>query len=156
MDNPLSLPVPEQPLDRIHAFARDLAYGALLGYWKPGLTTVMYGGGGEEFMLHSPSSEREMDAFMNKWEKAHPSFETLRSFEYLEQSDDIYTITRQAFKLLEQPVTPPTVFISYRRGVSSPFGLAIEYRLQARSIRPFIDRSLEGGDEWRRVLEERV
>jgi hypothetical protein len=159
MDNPVSLPVPDHPLERIHAFARDLAYGALLGHWKPGLTTIAYGNGTEEFALHGPHSEGAVEAFMQKWYTAHPSFENLRSFEYLRQEDgeqSIYTLTRQAFKLLEQPLTPPTVFISYKRGTGSTFGLAIEYRLQTHGIRPFIDRSLEGGDRWRQVLEERV
>src|SRR5258706_11219074 len=85
----------------------------------------------------------------------------LQSFEYLTTASDapgqsIFAITHRAFKLLEQPITPPSVFISYKRGVSSAFGLAIEYRLEARGVRPFIDRSLEGGDQWERVLEERI
>jgi hypothetical protein len=98
---------------------------------------------------------------MNKWKDTHPNFETLRSFEYLTLASEasgqnVFTITHRAFKLLDQPLTPPSVFISYKRGVSSPFGLAIEYRLEARGVRPFIDRSLEGGDQWERVLEERI
>jgi hypothetical protein len=163
-DSPLLLPVPAQPLDRIHAFARDLAYGALLGHWKPGLTVINYGAfspDAEEFSLHGPYNEATLEALMQKWQQSRPSFENLRAFEYLTQDEtasgqSVYYLTRQAFRLLEQPLTPPTVFISYRRGTGSAFGLAIEYRLEARGIRPFIDRSLEGGDEWRRVLETRV
>src|SRR6476469_10414280 len=85
----------------------------------------------------------------------------MQSFEYLaaastDSAQTVFSITHHAFKLLDQPITPPTLFISYKRGVSSPFGLAIEYRLEARGVRPFIDRSLEGGDQWARVLEEQI
>jgi hypothetical protein len=162
MDNPFELPAPSHPLERIHTFARDLAYGALLSYWRPGLTTAYYGDGSIEFMLHPPYNEAEVEKFTSKWsEDRRPNFETLRSFNYLSTESEspgqrVYTITHQAFKLLEQPLAPPSVFISYKRGVSSPFGLAIEYRLEARGIRPFIDRSLEGGDQWKNVLQARV
>jgi hypothetical protein len=161
MDNPFDLPVPDHPIERIHTFARDLAYGALMGYWKPGATLTYYGNGSEEFMLHTPYVEAEVERFTKKWRETRPNFEMLQSFDYLEldpqsSSGKILYLTYRAFKLLEQPVTPPPVFISYKRGVGSAFALALEYRLEARGMRPFIDRSLEGGDKWEHVLEERI
>src|SRR5690348_9784662 len=106
MDNPFELSAPTHPLERIHTFARDLAYGALMGYWRPGLTQIYYGDGTDEFMLHPPYVEPEIEKFMGKWREVRPNFETLRSFDYLVSEPDttgqrIYTITRQAFKLLE-------------------------------------------------------
>ena len=33
MDNPLEQPAPDDPIERVHAFARDLAWGAVNGKW---------------------------------------------------------------------------------------------------------------------------
>ena len=90
MDNPFELPAPSHPLERIHTFARDLAYGALLSYWRPGLTTAYYGDGSMEFMLHPPYNEAEVEKFTSKWsEDRRPNFETLRSFNYLSTESTI-------------------------------------------------------------------
>ncbi len=162
MDNPFEVPVPDHPLERVHAFARDMAYGAVMGYWKPGLTVAYYGNAPEDFILHPPCVQEPLDQFTTKWQETRPHFEMLQSFDYLVSASDsaqgqnVFYLTHQAFKLLDQPLTPPSVFISYKRGASSPFGLAIEYRLEARGVRPFIDRSLEGGDQWEKVLQERI
>ena len=37
MENPLELPVAEEPVRRIHEFARDLAWGAANGEWRSAL-----------------------------------------------------------------------------------------------------------------------
>ena len=34
MDNPLEQPAPDDPIARVHEFARDLAWGVALGMWE--------------------------------------------------------------------------------------------------------------------------
>lgn len=59
-----------------------------------------------------------------------------------------YLVSSKAFALLEQPTTPPSVFISYSRRKSSAFGLLIVARLQAKGMpNPFIDMVIEPGEE---------
>ncbi len=43
MENPLELPVPDDPIERVHALARDLAYGALHNEWQSEITMYQSG-----------------------------------------------------------------------------------------------------------------
>jgi hypothetical protein len=78
-------------------------------------------------------------------------------FVEFEQKDG-YLLTGKAFALLEKPVAPPSVFISYARKQSSALALLIEARLKLedRNLRAFIDKDIPLGDEWRDVLQERI
>ncbi|MGQ9887991.1 MAG: toll/interleukin-1 receptor domain-containing protein [Aggregatilineales bacterium] len=83
----------------------------------------------------------------------------MNSFGYLKVSENgNHVLTLRAFDLLRTPVTPPTIFISYRRNTSSALSLLIEARLKLvdRNINVFIDKLLEPGDEWHAELEARV
>lgn len=71
---------------------------------------------------------------------------------------DVYLLTEKAYALLDTPLTPPKVFISYRRGVSTVLGLLIEARLKALSseLNPYIDKFLEAGKPWETQLKKRI
>lgn len=67
------------------------------------------------------------------------------------------TLEKNAYDLLQAPLAPPSVFISYQRSASSALGLLIVARLKAVGIpNPFIDMNIEGGDEWQRRIENTI
>jgi len=58
---------------------------------------------------------------------------------------------------LEQPASPQEVFISYKHDQSSAFALLVEARLRlAGNQNPFLDKSINAGDEWEPLLEKKV
>jgi hypothetical protein len=161
LDDPLTIPVPTDPLERIHALARDLAYGAATKMWS---TRILLDPTGdrtiEEYVTlwGYPDLEKRV---LQKWQNTdRPPLDVLAAFGYLVQdlkiTDPAYDLTEKAFALLERPAIPPSVFISYSRRTSSTFGLLIECRLRSVGVRAFIDRSLDPGEGWRDQLIERV
>ena len=112
IDNPFEQPVPDDMLARVHAFARELAYGAAQGLWS---TRIFW-----QVLLH-PEMNAAYDVFAKhfppRWAGKYPSEFLLVSFGYIvalnaENGRSEYLVTEKAFKLLEKPTTPPNVFIS--------------------------------------------
>jgi len=162
MDNPLELKLPDDPIDRIHTMALDLAYGVSRGLWGTNFT-VDRTARDETWMNWSniPNGGPNLDDYMEKkWANSPPSAYLMLSFGYFvvfEQKDG-YLLTAKAFALLQKPTTPPSVFISYARKQSSALALLIEARLKLedRNLRAFIDKDIPLGDEWRDVLVDRI
>jgi TIR domain len=171
--NPLEQKAPEDPIERVHEFARDLAYGALKGYWDSKITIDE----SEKWDYLAELARRPDDEkFHAKWNTSVPSFSLLVSFEYLDKiaergkksgaaftivdtSFEVdYVLTPKAFALLEKPTNPPKIFISYARKHSSPLALLIEARLKLedRRLGVFIDKDTPLGEEWRDTLKERI
>ncbi len=167
MDNPLEQKAPDDPIDRAHTFARDLAYGATQGLW------------GTKFQVNLERGEswlsltylKGVDCDVNflpyletKWNNESPTSDLMESYGYtsvverFESGNRSYLLTPKAFDLLEKPTTPPSVFISYARRPSSALALLIEARLKLedRNLRAFIDKDIPLGDEWRDVLVDRI
>lgn len=67
-------------------------------------------------------------------------------------------LSPKALGLLERPAIPPKVFISYKQTESSAFASLIEARLNiaAPEAGVFIDKLLEGGDEWERRIKREI
>jgi hypothetical protein len=154
MENPFERRAPEEPLERVTEFARDLAYGVAQGYWEPMINW-------EE--LHNPeisdTAKRLKAHLWRKWHPNLPSRYLMLSFGYFEMFEEgwYYLLTPKAFDLLEHPTAPPSVFIAYRRDVSSALALLVEARLKlAGNLNPFIDKNLVAGDEWEERLQERI
>lgn len=167
MDNPLEQSAPIDPVERVHTFARDLAYGATQGKWGTKFQVNFMRG--EEWYsltyLQGVDSDANFIPYLeNKWGNAHPTSDLMESYGYVtlaqlfESGNKSYLLTAKAFALLEKPTTPPSVFISYARRTSSALALLIEARLKLedRNLRAFIDKDIPLGDEWRDVLEERI
>jgi hypothetical protein len=163
-DNPLQQPPPDDPIQRIHALARDLAYGAIRGMW--GVSTIVTPEGqGEDWLAkESITEEGQLRSYLtNKWNRVHPLSTYLLSFGYFailerQQYSTVYLLTEKAFALLDQPATPPSVFISYKQVQSSALGLLVESRIKHANSNAnvFIDKLLEPGDKWEERLEETV
>lgn len=92
IDNPIELPISEDRLECIHAFARDLVYGALKGYWDSKIIidqkdNWIYLTKYRNTASHSPDE----DIFVHKWYpqiqgySVTPSLSLLVSFGYLEK-----------------------------------------------------------------------
>jgi hypothetical protein len=157
MESPFEQNAPTDILDRVREFARDLAYGATLGLWH---TRIQWR------QIQNPEISNHSKIFAEhlrpKWGTDFPSEYLLLSFGYIteygsETGYSTYLLTDKAFQLLEQPSSPPDVFISYRRSESSAFGLLIEARLRlAGNPNPFIDKNLVPGSEWNAQLKQQI
>ncbi len=168
MHNFLEDPVPDDPIQRVHAFARDLAYGALVSKWE----SVLYFriGENEDF----PGKDSISSYLGEKWKNEKPPrMSTLVSFGYatvipprppelgqhrspLDVGGAKYSLTEKAFALLKQPA-PASIFISYSRRESSAFALLILARFKAIDLEPFLDiRDISPGDDWHAELEQEV
>ena len=162
-DDLLRQPAPENPVERIHTLARDLAYGALNGRWSPKIGIAFIGGDQYGWLSQVGDPSPLMEYLVEKWNDRPPPAELLTSFGYFnwleerESGTNIYILTEKAFGLLEKPTAPPSVFISYRRNQSSALGLLIVARLKAVGVEnPFIDMNIDPGDEWHALLEKTV
>lgn len=172
MDNPFHQPAPEDPIQRIHDFARDLAYGAVIGEWS---ATISLRGGkspnDDWFRDHSTAfdvGDTNKDIFYRKWRVPGflrmNCFPMLIAFGYLaherEQPFTVhdYLLTYKAFALLEQPVNPIDVFVSYRRKQSSALALLVEARLKLADsdMDAFVDKDIPVGNEWEEELRNMV
>lgn len=161
MSNPLQQPRPDDPLDRVHDLARDLAYLALGGSMSAEIRVGTRGWKGDP-RYESEIETPDLAAFRKKWWNgdtfAGPSFELLASYDYLAVPQlDVYHIKSQAFQLLQKPAEKPSVFISYRRKDSSAFALLIEARLRLVGLDSvFVDKSIKAGEVWHDRLEEAI
>ena len=157
-------------MSRVRFCAKALAYGAANDLWVTSFGVSPDG----HWMPASSKQQHHYDVqriYFNRigvdeekgikaiWKQQQPDAELLVIFGYLSKvGDKSYTITAKAFELLETPLTPPRVFISYRRGISTVLGLLIESRLKALSsdLHPFIDKELEIGVPWEEQLKQKI
>lgn len=165
MDNPLEQPAPLDPLERVQAFARDLAWGVLNRDWSARLSVVAYAAGGSEFWQHNPKGHDSFVQYIEtKWQNEVPDLELLRALGYMhlepvkeDSNSRVFILSQSAFQLLEKPLAPPSVFISYQRATSSALGLLVVARLKAVGVpNPFIDMNIEGGDAWQQRIESSI
>lgn len=164
MENVLSLPRPDDEIEQIHHFARDLAFGAARKRWSAQFLVSVKSDG--RVTWQSESTDQFNPIFevylRNKWDNSQPDDFLMLSFGYFtivnqKPSKTRYLLTDKAFKLLEQPVGRTKIFISYRRKHSTAFALLVEARLKLVSKADiFVDKLLEIGGDWREELEQRV
>ncbi len=159
MHNPLEDPVPDDPIQRVHAFARDLAYGVSVGFCSAEIGIEHYAGGLAEW--HDTEGGQYLSFLDEKWQNHFPYPSLLIAFEYFAPvpnpggSTELYRLTSKAFALLEQPA-PTAIFISYRRSDSSALALLLLARFRMRGQDPFLDMNIEPGNDWRAQLENEV
>ncbi|MEL6269376.1 MAG: toll/interleukin-1 receptor domain-containing protein [Chloroflexota bacterium] len=170
MENPLEQPLPENEIERVHAFAYDVAWGVLTKRWQSRITVNRHTTWMSERQDDGSYKSVSILNTLPKWVGNFPSFDLLMAFGYFEeleipvtfgtgqtQTNLAYRLTEKAFALLERPAGDPTVFISYSRRYSTTFALYLESRLRLAGNRAvFVDKSLEPGSQWRDVLEEKI
>lgn len=171
-DDPRKLPPPphDKFIERIEAFALDLAYGVKVDDWPPTIAIGRNNLGQETWNIigHVNYSHNLQDYLNSKWgrQREHPAASFLQVFEFISQYDSQITqdadfrkfiLTPKAISLLEKPLSPPLVFISYKRSESSTFALLIEVRLRLVGVpNPFVDKNIIPGQIWEKVLKERI
>ncbi|MCE2488939.1 MAG: toll/interleukin-1 receptor domain-containing protein, partial [Anaerolineae bacterium] len=167
MDNPLEQSAPKDPLDRVHAFAYDLAWGVAHGMWGTELNLVN-SRNNPFYRIISPAKIFDVpsrDSFVKKWGDNRPGADLMLSFMYANSVgrngnliDSSFVLSPKALMLLEKPAIPPKIFISYRQKESSAFASLIEARLTLAdpTIGVFIDKQIEGGAKWLKRIEKEV
>ncbi|MCD4687431.1 MAG: toll/interleukin-1 receptor domain-containing protein [Anaerolineae bacterium] len=160
MYNPLEDPVPDDPVQRVHAFARLLAFGAVQGLWAAEVRTE------HRKIWFDEKTGKSLEILLPlQWKYAIPDISLLASFSFLERTHfdrklgneiDYYILTPKAFDLLSQPA-PTSIFISYRRKSSSMLALLVFARLKAIDFYPFLDiQDIGVGDNWHAWIEDQV
>ncbi len=160
MENPLEIPAPEDPVEKIHDLARDIAYGAVHKMWTSYFSVTR---ANDQGIIQDSGLN---DGLRKKWQEYHNNYAIplLASFGYLVRNDTnypgdaYYQVTPKAFALLEKQAKTPSIFISHKQDQSSVFALLIEARLklQDSDIGVFIDRDIPPGEKWNGFLEDRV
>lgn len=148
--------LPNNPMQRIKTFARELATGAAYGLWDTWFYTTM------EQLSEIPSDERIQRYVRERWGaySTPPTLELLVQNGYLLMSEaDRFsrrlTITQSAFALLDE-TEPAMIFISYKRSESSALALLVHDRLRAAGLAPFLDMQLQPGDNWPQRLQKSI
>lgn len=155
-NTPLAEPIPDDAIARVHRYARDLAWGAVNDYWSASHADRGFPWG-ESAMQPIERRDQLAEWKTRIWLDQLPSLTLLEAFDYLRNDGSAWILTAKAFALLDQPLTPPSVFISYRRRASSAFGLLLVARLKMVGVpNPFIDMNIQPGDEWHAQLEQIV
>lgn len=183
MDNPLHLPRPNDQIQQIHDYARDFAYLYLQNPWIElhrvhqlfeldfhQIEFIRKWGGSLASLSDEDWAQIESAGIMKRATFDPDSLQPivsvdrdiLESFGYLRSrvtssGDTMFVPTQKAFELLDKPLKPPSIFISYRRSESSAFALLIESRLRLVGVTEvFIDRDIPGGSDWERHIRERI
>lgn len=171
--DPRKLKPPTIFAEKVDAFARDLAYGVRVGDWTPALWIDSSMPRQEYWSSDgAPICSANLATYLDaKWpfdEEAgqftHPTYSFLEAWGYFTYkyssesgSAKCFLLTPKAFSLLEKPLEPPAVFISYSRKDGSIFALLVEARLRLVGVpNPFVDKNLIPGETWLSVLKERI
>jgi hypothetical protein len=87
MENPLELPAPNDPIERVHTLARDLAYGVANGMWgtKIGVMSSSDGESWANWTTVKEGTQTFWNYLKRKWNNNQPSVDLMLSFEYLVQ-----------------------------------------------------------------------
>lgn len=159
-----SRPEPENPVDRIKAFAFELAYGASQGIWGP---AFYVGSENNQIRILKDGFDFPMDNGLlsefvqHKWRPMLALVEFMKALHYLEEGPKSgrgksYIIGPKASDLLEQ-IPQARIFISYYNAESSAFALLLHSRMKEFDLIPYLDiTNLEGGQEWENTLENNI
>jgi len=161
LHNPLDDELPNDPVQRIHRLARDLAWGALNNLWDARVET-------RSGRLMAPRGAKAgmLTEYLGRWGDVLPSVTLLAAFGYVEEQQAVSpsgakvtfaALTQHAFALLKKPIVMPQVYISYSPDVSSALALLVSARLQLAGVaNPYLDMSHNPGDEPHAEHETRV
>lgn len=136
-------------MQQIRKFAYDLAAGAVNGQW---MTLVASWNSRAYFWAD------EIEAHLQATGRQAPSIYLLDILGYVAREENInsWRLTSKAMALLDEP-PPVSIFISYRRSVSSALAMYLWAELRLEKFSPFLDiRNIAAGDDWQSLLKNRV
>lgn len=163
--------LPNDRIERIRTFARELAEGVLEEFWPSDplnahIRTNHASGSISAFIQDFRSfSKDEIMSIRNenrraqnillylgeRWDFNCPTQDTMQANGYFKG----VTLSQLAFELInETPLV--TIFVSYKRSESSAFALLVLSRLKAAGLEPFLDLALVPGENWHAGLKERI
>lgn len=162
MEDPRLIEIPASmgQLEKCEYFCRSLAYGFDVGDWAADFLVTTLDNRDIWDVSALRSNREKFNEFLDRqWpqDRNHPpQFGLLAKLGYLSVGDGGIYLTERALNLLKEPIRPPEVFISYKRGEGSLFALALEARLIYKGIGCFVDKNLVGGGEWHADLEKQI
>lgn len=138
-------PLPQHPMTRVRVLAKELAEGAVAHLWR----TYIY-------TFRREVADENVSIYLEKrWNNDYPSLDLLEMNEYASWPEDLFTLKKAAFDLLDE-AEPANIFISYKRSESSAFALLILARLKMAGLEPFLDMALVPGEDWLEGLKARI
>lgn len=142
------IPIPGGDVTRIKLLAKELALGVHRELWTQ---DIAYG------MSLTLDGDNLQEFFCKRWGNKNlgHTIKLLESYGFVTKGHGDYSLSREAFDLLEE-TDPYNVFISYKRSESSALALLCVCRLKAEDHVPFVDMALEAGGNWHADLEERT
>jgi hypothetical protein len=153
----LEPPDTSEHMKRIQFLAKALAYGVVNDLFLPNILVSKLGH--EIWYYVEGDYDMRLQQYLNEqWSNSQPQISFLKALEYVEfeergETYRQYCLTPKAFALLEQPITPPNIFISHRQQTSAAFALLLYEKLRQVGAVPFVDKDLKIGDDWQEYLE---
>lgn len=153
--------LPTDSIDRVHAFAKDLALWVTENDVKPVFSERRSSDGKKYIVLPiEEKGQKKYGEVLKKWNDS-VSFDLLLSFDYVTKETsklgpEKYILRKKAFDLLSTPATPPLVFISYKQDYSCVFALLVQARLELVGIHTFLDLQIKEGDTLPKVIENKI
>jgi hypothetical protein len=173
-------PLPQQPLARVRALAREIAEGALRRLWTSTINMVPvqyatidessqlvlsadHGNGGETDAVSLIPGDLTLQSYWaRRWGtyKGAPALDLLVTNGYLVPGNSSrfhieFTITKAAYDLIDE-AEAAQVFVSYRRRESSAFALLVLARLKAAGIHAYVDLAMSPGDNYLDHLRQQI
>ena len=165
LNDPHEQPAPEDMINRVWHFARDLAWGADNGLWGTSFHVAKTAMGEEVWILDRQYDQHGIDHLIkSKWGNNPPESSLLEAHGFLKflkrGPSSTYILTSMALDLLKEkkPSRPLQVFISYKQSESAAFASFLERGLEGAGlgIDVFTDRKIRLGDPGEERLEQAV
>ena len=159
-------PIPQNPMARVKTMAKELAEGDIKEIWLANFDAELVHVKDRSRLV---VKENPMYKFIyRRWGdvKSYPpdlillermgylTIEFSGEFDYYDKNYRC-TLTNQSYLLIED-VEPSTIFISYKRSESSVFSLLVLKSLKQNGLEPFLDMTLEPGEDWHDGLKDRI
>ena len=160
-----SLPeLPSNDIARIRLLAKELASGVHWDLWPATIVTLPSDTVGGELV---PLDTNLSEYLRERWGDSNVGrrLTLLQGHGFVNRARyDTFRVSGDAFDLLhereahfgEDGIVAYDTFISYRRAESSAFALLVNNTLDGHGLMPFVDMSLELGEDMHSGLKERV
>lgn len=129
--------MPENRIARVRTLAKELAEGALAGFWN----------------VRDMTSDGNCSIYLrDRWQDHYyPYLSLLEPNGYMQHNQ----LEKAAFDLVQEAELAD-VFISYRRKDSSAFAMFVLTRLKMAGLNAYLDMAILAGDDWQERVKEEI
>lgn len=129
--------MPENRIARVRTLAKELAEGALEGFWN----------------VRDMTSDGNCSIYLrDRWQNHfYPYLSLLEPNGYMLNNQ----LEKSAFDLVQEAALAE-IFISYRRKDSSAFAMFVLTRLKMAGLNAFVDMTIQPGDNWQEHIREQI